>query len=315
VDKHPTNASRAPTGNPQPATPTSMNKLSMTHNNEAEDKDWDLIISGKKNLISFQLADIWRFRDLLYMLVKRDFVVFYKQTILGPLWFFIQPILTALMYIIVFSRIAKVSTDGMPPILFYLSGTIIWNYFADCLNNTSNTFVTNANLFGKVYFPRIVVPLAKVISGMLKFFIQFGLFLSVYIYYIATGLNIQITSAIFFLPIMILLMGMLGLGLGIFFTSLTTKYRDLGFLITFGVQLLMYATPVIYPLSSVPEKYRMIILLNPMTPVLEGFRMAFLGTGTFELVHLAISCAVTLAIFLVGLVVFNYTEKDFMDTV
>jgi lipopolysaccharide transport system permease protein len=249
------------------------------------------------------------------MLVKRDFVVFYKQTILGPLWFFIQPILTALMYIIVFTRIAKISTDGIPPILFYLGGTIIWNYFADCFNNTSTTFVTNANLFGKVYFPRIVVPLSKVMSGMLKFFIQFALFLGVYIYYVATGLDIHMTSAIFYLPVMILLMGMLGLGLGIFFTSLTTKYRDLVFLITFGVQLLMYATPVIYPLSSVPEKYKMIILLNPMTPVLEGFRMAFLGSGTFEPVHLAISCVTTVVIFFLGLAVFNYTEKDFMDTV
>lgn len=276
---------------------------------------WDLIITSKKSVFTLQLADIWRYRDLLYMLVKRDFVVFYKQTILGPLWFFIQPILTSLMYIIVFTRIAKISTDGIPPILFYLGGTIIWNYFADCFNGTSATFISNANLFGKVYFPRIVVPLSKVISGMLKFFIQFGLFLGVYIYYVSTGVNIHITYAIVYLPVMILVMGILGLGLGIIFTSLTTKYRDLVFLISFGVQLLMYATPVIYPLSSVPEKYKMIILLNPMTPVLEGFRMAFLGTGAFEPTHLAISCITTVLIFFVGLAVFNYTEKDFMDTV
>jgi lipopolysaccharide transport system permease protein len=287
----------------------------MTETNKANDDNWDLIISGKKSLISFQLTDIWRYRDLLYMLVKRDFVVFYKQTILGPLWFFIQPIFTAIVYIIVFTRIAQISTDGMPPILFYLGGTIIWNYFADCFNNTSTTFITNANLFGKVYFPRIVVPLSKVISGMLKFFIQFSLFIGVYIYYVATGSNLHLSSAIFYLPIMIMIMGLLGLGLGIFFTSLTTKYRDLVFLVSFGVQLLMYATPVIYPLSSVPEKYRAIILLNPMTPVLEGFRMAFLGTGTFEPIHLAVSFVITVAIFFVGLAVFNYTEKDFMDTV
>ena len=287
----------------------------MTENKIIGEEKWDLVINGKKSLFSLQLNDIWRYRDLLYMLVKRDFVVLYKQTVLGPLWFFIQPIFTALVYIIVFSRIAGISTDGMPPVLFYLSGTIIWNYFADCFNNTSTTFIQNANLFGKVYFPRIVVPLSKVISGMIKFFIQFLLFLGIYIYYLASGYDLQPTTALFYLPLMVLMMGMLGLGLGIFFTSLTTKYRDLVFLIQFGVQLLMYATPVIYPLSTVPEKYKFWILLNPMTPVLEGFRSAFLGTGSFEPTHLALSCGITLLIFIIGLSVFNYTEKDFMDTV
>ncbi len=287
----------------------------MTENKIIAEEKWDLVISGKKSLFSLQLNDIWRYRDLLYMLVKRDFVVMYKQTILGPLWFFIQPILTALVYIIVFSRIAGISTDGMPPVLFYLSGTIVWNYFQDAFTHTSTTFVQNANLFGKVYFPRIVVPLSKVISGLLKFLIQFLLFIGIYIFYILNGYDLQPNSAIFYLPVMILLMGLLGLGLGIFFTSLTTKYRDLVFLIQFGVQLLMYATPVIYPLSSVPEKYRMWILLNPMTPVMEGFRSAFLGTGTFQPEQLGISFLVTVVIFLLGLAVFNYTEKDFMDTV
>lgn len=280
-----------------------------------QDEKWDLVITGKKRLLSLQLNDIWRYRDLLYMLVKRDFVVLYKQTILGPLWFFIQPILTALVFIIVFSRIAGISTDGMPPVLFYLSGTIIWNYFADCFNQTSTTFLTNANLFGKVYFPRMVVPLSKVISGLLKFVIQFMLFLGIYSYYFFIGYELHPSTALWYLPVMILMMGLLGLGLGIFFTSLTTKYRDLVFLIQFGVQLIMYATPVIYPLSTVPEKYRMWILLNPMTPVLEGFRFSFLGTGSFEPAHLALSCGITILIFLIGLSVFNYTEKDFMDTV
>lgn len=280
-----------------------------------QEEDWDLVISGRKSLFTIQVADIWRYRDLLQMLVKRDFVVLYKQTILGPLWFFIQPILTSLVYIIVFTRIAGISTDGLPPVLFYLSGTIVWNYFQDCFNNTSTTFVQNANLFGKVYFPRIVVPLSKVLSGLLKFLIQFLLFLGVYVYYVAKGYDLQPTSAIFFLPVMILMMGLLGLGLGIFFTSLTTKYRDLVFLIQFGVQLLMYGTPVIYPLSSVPEKYKMWILLNPMTSVMEGFRAAFLGTGAFDTAHFALSCGITVLIFLIGLTVFNYTEKDFMDTV
>jgi lipopolysaccharide transport system permease protein len=287
----------------------------MTEVKDTNLEQWDLVITGKKNLFSLQLNDIWRYRDLLYMLVKRDFVVLYKQTILGPLWFFIQPVLTAIVYIIVFSRIAGISTDGMPPVLFYLSGTIIWNYFADCFNNTSNTFVQNANLFGKVYFPRIVVPLAKVISGLLKFMIQFFLFIGVYFFYLAKGHELQPTSTLWFLPLMIVMMGLLGLGLGLFFTSLTTKYRDLVFLIQFGVQLLMYATPVIYPLSSVPEKYKAWILLNPMTPVLEGFRSAFLGTGSFQAAHLGQSCLITIVIFFVGLSVFNYTEKDFMDTV
>lgn len=276
---------------------------------------WDLVITGRKNLFSLQLADIWRYRDLLYMLVKRDFVVFYKQTILGPIWFFIQPILTSLVYIIVFTSIAGISTDGMPPVLFYLSGTIVWNYFQDCFNNTSTTFIQNANLFGKVYFPRILVPLSKVISGLLKFLIQFLLFLAIYTYYLTIGYDLNAGVAVFYLPVMILLMGLLGLGLGIFFTSLTTKYRDLVFLIQFGVQLLMYGTPVIYPLSAVPEKFRVWILLNPMTPVMEGFRSAFLGTGSFQPWELGISFLVTMVIFIVGLAIFNYTEKDFMDTV
>jgi lipopolysaccharide transport system permease protein len=287
----------------------------MTEAKDTNIEHWDLIITGKKNLFSLQLNDIWRYRDLLYMLVKRDFVVLYKQTILGPLWFFIQPIFTATVYILVFSRIAGISTDGMPPVLFYLSGTIIWSYFADCFNNTSTTFVQNANLFGKVYFPRIVVPLSKVISGLLKFTIQFILFVGVYIFFLANGYDLQPSSTMWFLPLMILMMGLLGLGLGLFFTSLTTKYRDLVFLIQFGVQLLMYGTPVIYPLSSVPEKYKSWILLNPMTPVLEGFRSAFLGTGAFQAPHLALSCLITIVIFFLGLSVFNYTEKDFMDTV
>src|SRR5690349_21130499 len=194
--------------------------------NEDEPK-WDLVISGKKTLFSLQLHDIWRYRDLLYMLVKRDFVVFYKQTILGPLWFFIQPILTTLVFLVVFSRIAGISTDGMPPVLFYLSGTIIWNYFAECFNSTSTTFVTNANLFGKVYFPRIVVPLSKVISGLLKFTIQLGLFLVFYLFYWARGVDLHLNSTLAWLPLLVFIMGLLGLGAGIFFTSLTTKYRDL----------------------------------------------------------------------------------------
>jgi lipopolysaccharide transport system permease protein len=291
--------------------------VSMNEEVEAGPKaaQWDLVITGKKNLVALQLNDIWRYRDLLYMMVKRDIAVTYKQTILGPLWFFLQPILTATVYVVVFSRIAGLSTNGMPPVLFYLSGTIIWSYFADCFNSTSSTFVQNAGLFGKVYFPRIVVPISKVVSGLLKFLIQFLLFFAMYVLYWARGYELHPTSALFYLPLMVLMMGVLGLGLGIFFSSLTTKYRDLVFLIQFGVQLLMYATPVIYPLSTVPEKYKVWILLNPMTPVLEGFRAAFLGAGDFQPSYLAMSCGITVVMFVVGLVVFNYTEKDFMDSV
>lgn len=288
----------------------------MTESKTIEkDDSWDLVITGKKGLFSLQLNDIWRYRDLLYMLVKRDFVVLYKQTILGPLWFFIQPILTSVVYIIVFSRIARISTDGMPPVLFYLCGTIVWNYFADCFNQTSTTFVQNANLFGKVYFPRMVVPLAKVIVGLLKFGIQLSLFLVIYFYFMGTGYALKPGITLLYLPWMVFIMGLLGLGLGIFFTSLTTKYRDLTFLIQFGVQLLMYATPVIYPLSAVPEKYHALLLLNPMTPILEGVRHAFLGTGSFDATQLITSFFITVVIFLIGLVTFSYTEKDFMDTV
>ena len=276
---------------------------------------WDLIITGKKSLVSLQLSDIWRYRDLMYMLVKREIVVLYKQTILGPLWFFIQPAMTAVVYIIVFSRIAKISTDGLPPILFYLSGSIIWNYFQECFSSTSQTFVQNANLFGKVYFPRIIVPLSKVISGLLKFLIQFSLFLAIYFFFLAKGYSLQPNLNLFLVPVMILIMALLGLGMGIFFTSVTTKYRDLVFLIQFGVQLLMYATPVIYPLSSVPEKYKFWIRLNPMTPVLEGFRYSFLGVGSFSSVDIIISLGISVLVFVVGLMVFNYVEKDFMDTV
>jgi lipopolysaccharide transport system permease protein len=279
------------------------------------DNEWDIVIAKKKSLLSLQLSQIWQYRDLAYMLVKREFVVLYKQTILGPLWFFLQPMLTAAMYIVVFTRIARISTDGLPPILFYLCGTIIWNYFQESFNSTSTTFVQNANLFGKVYFPRIIVPLSKVISGLLKFFVQFLLFMGVYIFFIARGYEIQINKVALLFPVFVLLMGFLGLGLGIMFTSLTTKYRDLVFLIQFGVQLVMYATPVIYPLSSVPPAYKPWLLLNPMTPVLEGFRYGLLGAGSFEIVHLGISVLVTLTIFIAGLLVFNYTEKDFMDTV
>jgi lipopolysaccharide transport system permease protein len=276
---------------------------------------WDMVISPKKSLLSIPWSDLWRYRDLLYMFVKRDVVTLYKQTILGPIWFFIQPVLTVVVYLIVFGKIAKLSTDGLPPILFYLSGVIMWNYFQDCFNTTSKTFIENANLFGKVYFPRLILPLSKVVSGLIRFLIQFALFLVVYSFYAVKEINLNPTTYLFLLPIMVVIMAMLGLGLGIIFTSFTTKYRDLIFLIQFGVQLMMYATPVIYPLSSVPKKLKFWININPITSVLEGFRYAFLGVGEVNIQSLSISFIISFLILLAGTIVFKYVEKDFMDTV
>lgn len=279
------------------------------------DNDWDLVLTPRVSLFSFPWRQVWRYRDLLYMFVKRDIITLYKQTILGPLWFFIQPILTVAMYVVVFTRIARLSTDGLPPILFYLSGVIVWNYFQESFNTTSKTFIDNASLFGKVYFPRIIVPLSKVVSGLIRFLIQFALFLTVEFYYILTGYPTHANASLLFFPIMIMIMALQGLGLGMLFGSLTTKYRDLVFLIQFGVQLLMYATPVIYPLSSVPEDYSFWFHLNPMTVVFEGFRFAFLSTGSFAVSHLLLSLLSSLVIFIVGLLVFQKVERNFMDTV
>lgn len=274
-----------------------------------------MVITADRGLLSIPWREIFSYRDLLFMFVKRDIVTLYKQTILGPLWFFIQPILTVAMYILVFNRIAKLSTDGLPPILFYLAGIVVWNFFQESFNTTAKTFIENSKLFGKVYFPRIILPLSKVISGFIRFGIQFSLFAAVYIYYVIKGYAIRPNEFIVFLPIMIFIMGVMGLGLGILFTSLTTKYRDLTFFIQFGVQLLMYATPVIYPLSSVPATYQTWFYFNPMTAVLEGFRFVFLGTGSFTIEGLMISLVSTLVIFFAGLITFNSVEKNFMDTV
>ncbi len=276
---------------------------------------WDLIIKPKKSILDIDFKAIWEYRDLLAMFVKRDIVVVYKQTILGPIWFFLQPILTTLIYILIFGRIAKISTDGLPMILFYMSGVVIWNYFSECFNITAKTFTENANLFGKVYFPRLIMPLSKVVSGLIKFGIQMGLFLAIYFYYLFVTNTIHPNYYILFIPILIILMAFLGLGFGIIFTSLTTKYRDLNFLISFGVQLLMYATPVIYPVSAIPEKYKMFILINPLTPVLETFKYALLGAGNANLQGIVYSTIFTIATVIIGIIIFNKTEQNFIDTV
>ncbi len=249
------------------------------------------------------------------LFVHRDFIAYYKQTILGPLWFFIQPLLTSLVFTVIFGQIAKISTDGLPPILFYLAGVTAWNYFADCFKKTSNSFTQNAHIFGKVYFPRVIVPLSIVITNLISFSIQFLLLLSFIIYYKLMGAAISPNIYIFLFPLIMIMMGLMGLGFGMIVSSLTTKYRDLQFLVAFGIQLLMYATPVIYPVSTIPVKYQWLITANPMTSIIETFRYAFLGTGSFSWLGLAYSFVFTLIIFILGLLVFNKTEKNFMDIV
>jgi len=276
---------------------------------------WSLIIRPKTGWFDLHLQDLWRYRDLVMLFVRRDFVAQYKQTILGPLWFIIQPLLTTLTFTLIFGNIAKLSTDGLPKILFYLSGVTAWSYFADCLSKTAETFNANANIFGKVYFPRLAVPVSIVISNLIRFGIQLGLFLGFYVYFLANGAAIQPTIYILLTPILLVLMAMLGLGFGIIVSSMTTRYRDLRFLLQFGVQLLMYSTPVIFPLSKLPEQYRWIMLANPMTPIIETFRYAFLGTGTFSWAYLSLSAAVATVTLGVGILLFNHVEKTFMDTV
>jgi len=279
-------------------------------------ENWSLVIRPHSRLFDLHLADVWMYRDLLWMFVRRDFVAVYTQTILGPMWFFIQPLLTTLVFTIIFSGVAKIPTDGYPAILFYLAGTTPWNYFATCLTKTSNTFVANAGIFGKVYFPRLIVPLSIVVSTIIQFGIQFALFVGVLVYYLATGAAIapQWGMIVVLTPALILLMAALGLGAGIVVSSLTTKYRDFTFLIAFGVQLMMYATPIIYPMGSIPQKWHWLIQLNPMTAPVEAFRAIFLG-GPIPWSELGFCTALTAVLLFVGIVIFNQVEKSFMDTV
>lgn len=261
------------------------------------------------------LGELWRYRDLILLFVRRDFVAIYKQTILGPLWYLIQPILTTLVLTVIFSLVAKIPTDGMPPVLFYLSGVVAWRYFSDCLLKTSNTFVGNANIFGKVYFPRLAVPLSVVISNLISFVIQLLLLVCFWGYFYNTGAANQIMPAVILLPFLVLQMAALGLGCGIIISSLTTRYRDLTQLVSFGVQLWMYATPIVYPASIIPEQWRWVMLFNPMAPVIETFRYMFMGVGTISPASLVGSAVTTSALLLVGVVLFSRIEKSFMDTV
>lgn len=281
--------------------------------NEHADHSWE--IKPHSSLFDLKLKDIWAYRDLLGLLVRRDFVSFYKQTILGPLWFFIQPLLTTIMFTFVFGKLAGLSTDELPQPLFYMAGITAWNYFADCLTKTSTVFRDNANIFGKVYFPRLIMPLSIVVSNLVRFGVQFLLFLSVMAYYYFNQVAFHITWAITLFPVVVVLMALLGLGAGMIISALTTKYRDLAFLITFGVQLLMYATTVIYPLSAAPEKYKWLIQLNPMTALIETFRYGFLGKGSFTWHSLGYSALTTLILLVSGVIIFNKVEKNFVDTV
>lgn len=276
---------------------------------------WSEVITPRNSLLDLRLKELWRYRDLVFMFVKRDFVSNYKQTILGPLWFILQPLLTTAMFVFIFGRIAQLSTDGLPMILFYLAGITIWNYFAETLNKTATVFRDNAQIFGKVYFPRLAMPFSIVISNLVRFGIQFALFLVIFSYYLFQDAGVQPNIFVLLTPVLILLMGLLALGLGMIISAMTTKYKDLIFLLTFGVQLLMYATPVIYPLSSLSSKYKWIILANPMTPIVETFRYAFLGSGSFHWLYLLYSAVATLVILVAGIIIFNKVEKSFTDTV
>lgn len=278
--------------------------------------NWTLIIRPQQKLWSVDFKEIWRYRDLIALFVKRNIVIQYKQTILGPLWYIIQPVLTVIMNMVVFGGIAGMSTDGVPQILFYLAGNVCWFYFSDCLNQTSKTFTDNQAMFGKVYFPRMVVPISTVLSNLLRFGIQIGLFVVLYLYYFCVGTTVSPNWYVLLFPVFVLLLAGLGLGFGILVSSMTTKYRDLTILFTFIVQLWMYATPIVYPLSMVPEgKLRMLILANPMTPVIEAFKYATLGQGYFSWEALGYSFAFMTVLLVVGIVVFNKVQRSFMDTV
>jgi len=247
--------------------------------------------------------------------VRRDFVAGYKQTILGPLWYIFQPLLTTIVFTIIFDKFAHISTNATPSVIFYMTGITAWNYFASCITKTSGTFINNAGIFGKVYFPRLTVPVSIVISNLITFCVQFLFMMGFWVYYYLIGANIYITPYIFLIPVLLLLTALMGLGFGIIISSLTTKYKDLQFVVNFGVQLLMYATPIIYPLSSIPDKYKIIIMLNPMTSIIETFKYALLGRGTFSWEMLGYSGIFTLVILIIGLLLFNKIEQRFIDTI
>ncbi|MBO6248552.1 MAG: ABC transporter permease [Bacteroidales bacterium] len=278
-------------------------------------KDWTLEITPQKKLLDIDLKGIWRYRDLWYMYIKRDIVTVYKQTILGPLWFFIQPIFTTVMYMFVFGGLAGISTDGVPQPLFYLSGIMLWNYFSACFGGSSTTFTANAGIFGKVYFPRLVVPLASMTSNLIKMLIQLLLFVVVYIYFAIVGAPVSLNATALLFPFLVFLLAFHGLSWGLIVSSLTSKYRDLTYLVSFGMQLFMYATPIIYPLSAAGDKYRWALELNPLTPIFEAFKYGVLGSGSLSWGGLLYSTVFMLVTLFVSIIIFNRVERNFMDTV
>lgn len=282
---------------------------------DEDSRSWDMVIKPKTGWFDIDLKELWRYRDLIGMFVKRDFVTFYKQTILGPLWYIIQPLMTTVVFTVIFGNFAKIPTDGLPPFLFYLAGNVVWGYFANTLKQTSDTFNVNASIFGKVYFPRLTVPAAVSLVNFAQFFIQLVLFLGFYFYYMAQGTPIAPNWWILTVPLLLLQMAILTFGMGILLSSLTTKYKDLRFAMGFVIQLWMYATPIVYPLSQVPDKYRTLYVLNPMVSIVESFRYAFLGSGAIRMDYILISWVVTLVCLVAGIILFSKIEKTFMDTI
>jgi len=288
------------------------------NNTENTEQDWLFEITPKNKFFSLNLKEVWQYRDLLVLFVKRDVVTVYKQTILGPLWYLIQPLFTSITFTIIFNKVAGIETGTVPPFLFNLAGIMVWNYFTACLTGTSDTFRSNAAIFGKVYFPRLIMPLSTVISNLLKFGIQFLIFVAFYIFYYLQGAAISLNATILFFPLLIALMGILGLGLGMLISSLVTKYRDLSYLIGFGVQLLMYLSAVMYPMALIQEKmpdYAWLVHYNPLAYIIETTRYMLLGVGTVSVWGLVYTVGITFGLFFMGLLVFNKTEKSFIDTV
>ncbi|MBQ4600633.1 MAG: ABC transporter permease [Oscillospiraceae bacterium] len=283
---------------------------------EMTEKSYHTHLEPKNGWFDIDLKEVWRYRDLIWLFTKRSFILIYKQTILGPAWIILQPLMTTLIYTLVFGGIAGISTDGIPQILFYMGGNAVWGFFAACLNKTASTFTGNAGVFGKVYFPRLVSPISTVLSSAINFFVQLAMFLVFWLYYVVTGQVSPNYIGILLLPVILVYLGLLGLGFGIIISSLTTKYRDLAMLVTFGVQLWMYITPVVYPISTLGEGgLRTVIMLNPVTCAVETFRWAFLGQGSVELLYWGISAVVMAAVVTLGVIVFSKVEKTFMDTV
>tara|TARA_B100001027_G_C16225551_1_gene311966 strand:+ start:287 stop:1126 length:840 start_codon:yes stop_codon:yes gene_type:complete len=278
-------------------------------------QDWDLHITSRKKIFTLNLRELWNFKDLLLMFVKKDVITIYKQTILGPIWFFVQPIMTTLIFMFVFGNIANISTDGLPQSLFYLSGIVLWNYFSECFIQTSDTFLQNTEIFGKVYFPRIIIPVSKVFSGFIKFLIQFSLFLAIFFFHFISNDLISPNVNILLTPIIVLIIAGYGLGLGLIFSSLTSKYRDLKFLLQFGVQLLMFSTPIIYPLSTLDGNALIFMKLNPLTHLFEAFKYSFLGNGVLNYIGIIYSFSIMLIVLLIGTIFFNRTEKNFIDSI